>query len=82
MIPGPWDPLVSERAMGRAPDRWGPLVRKKRQVRQPWKDPPPVKPCGTKLGPGVAEPNKGGRACRKVTARVDQAFGPLLTRHK
>jgi hypothetical protein len=47
MIPDPWDPPVSERAEVSALDRWGPLVSPKRQVRQPWKDSPSVKPRGT-----------------------------------
>jgi hypothetical protein len=50
MIPGPWDPLVSERAEERTPNCWGPLVSRKRQARRPWKDPPPVGPYGTEPG--------------------------------
>lgn len=74
MIPGTWDPLVTERAEERAPDRQGSLVNQKRQVRQPYKDLP--------LGSGVAEPDKGGRECQKGTTRVDPMPGPGLTRHK
>jgi hypothetical protein len=48
MIPCPLDLPVSEHTEERAPDRWGPLVSQKRQVGQPWKDPPLVEPCGTK----------------------------------
>jgi hypothetical protein len=52
MISGPWDPLSSERAEERAPDRWGPLISRKRHVCQPWKDSPPVESCGTEPGVG------------------------------
>jgi hypothetical protein len=52
MIPSPWDPLISEHTEERAPDRCGTLVSQKRRERKPWKDPPPVKPRGTKLEVG------------------------------
>lgn len=52
MISGPLDPPVSESIEERTPDRWGPLVSRKRQVCQPWKGSPPVKPYDTE--PGVA----------------------------
>jgi hypothetical protein len=61
MIFGPWDPPVSELVEEKALDRWGPLVSQKRQVRQPWKDPPPFKPHGT--APGVRD----GGACQRRT---------------
>jgi hypothetical protein len=82
MILGPWDPPVSECTEERAPNGSGPLVSRNMQVRQPLKDLPRSNLVAPILGPGVAEPNKGGQACQNGTARVGPALSPRLACHK
>jgi hypothetical protein len=76
MILDPWDPPVSERAKKRAPDSCGLLVSPKRQVRQPWKDPPRSNPAALSPRPRMVEPDKEGQACRKGTTQVDSRSTP------
>jgi hypothetical protein len=43
-----YDQPTNKHTKERAPDCWGLLVSQKRQVRQTWKDLPPVESCDTK----------------------------------